>query len=447
MPTDMIMPFIILFSSIVLLLLLIVGLKLNSFIALLIASAFVGIGEGIPLLNIFSAMQKGIGSTLGSLAIIISFGAMLGKLLTESGGAQRISTTMIDIMGKKNAHIAVCITSFIIAITLFFEVAFVLLIPIIFTLARSQKIPLLKIGIPMASAVGIAHAFLPPHPGATAVTIILGADLGRTLLYGIIVAIPTLICAGIYSYKFFMKDMSISIPENAFSTNKIFEENEMPSFFASVATALTPVFLIAAASIAKTFAPETSFISECIRFIGNPDMALFIALCVAVYVFGLKQGKTIKEVMSSCEASITSIALIMLIIGAGGAFKQVIIDSGLGDKLALYLMGLPLSTYVLTFIIGAIIRIAVGSATVTSLTTAGLVAPMVVATGMSPEITTLIIGASSMIFGPPHDAGFWIFKEFFGLNMNQAFRSWCVMCTIIGVVGFASTMILNLIVN
>ena len=438
----MIMIFSVLILSIILLLVLIVGLKLNSFIALLIAAAFVGLGEGIPLWELFSSMQKGIGSTLGGLVIIISFGAMLGKLLTESGGAQRISDKMIEVMGKQNAHIAVCVTAFVVSITLFFEVAFILLIPIIFTLARSQQIPLLKVGIPMAAAVGITHAFLPPHPGATAVTIILGADMGQTLMYGILIAIPTLICAGILSYNFFMKDMKVDVPDNAFSTTKIFKDEEMPSFLSSVVTALTPVVLIAASSIAKNFLDEKTTLYQVISFVGNPDMALFIALCVAVYIFGIRRGKNFKEVMDSCEESILSIALIMLIIGAGGAFKQVILDSGLGDRIAVYLMSLPLSTYVLTFIIGCSIRIAVGSATVTSLTTAGLVAPMVTATNMSPEITTLIIGSASLIFGPPHDAGFWIFKEFFGFDMKQSFRTWCVMCTTVGIVGFASSMIL-----
>lgn len=441
------MIFLTLFSGILLLLILIVGLKLNSFISLLIAAIFVGLGEGIPLLDIFNTIQKGIGSTLGSLAIIISLGTMLGKLLTESGGAQRISNTMINVMGKNNAHIAVCITSFVVAITLFFEVAFVLLIPIVFTLARSQKIPLLKVGAPMAAAVGIAHSFLPPHPGATAVTIILNADMGKTLLYGIIVAIPTLICAGIYSYKIFMKNMNVSIPDNAFSTNKVFKEDEMPSFFASIFTALIPVILIATASIAKLLFTPDSLTFKIISFIGNPDMALFIALCIAIYNFGLKRGKTFKEIMDSCEDSVKSIALIMLIIGAGGAFKQVILDSGLGDKIALYLMALPLSTYLLTFIIGSIIRIAVGSATVTSLTTAGLISPMVIATNMSPEITTLIIGAASLMIGPPHDAGFWIFKEFFGFSMKETARSWCVICTIVGFVGFSCTMILAFFIS
>lgn len=440
------MLFTVLILGILLLLILIVGLKLNSFISLLIAAAFVGLGEGIPLLDIFGSMQKGIGSTLGGLAIIITFGAMIGKLLTESGGAQRISQTMINVMGKKNADIAVLITSFIITITLFFEVAFVLLIPIVFTLARSQNIPLLKVGIPMAAAVSIAHCFLPPHPGATAVTIILGANLGTTLLYGFIIAIPTIICAGIYSYRLFMKDMKVDIPDNAFSTSKIFTEEEMPSFFISVATALTPVVLIAAASIVKATMSADHVLYEIVCFIGNPDMALFIALCLAFYVFGIRQGKSFKEVMGSCEASITSIAMIMLIIGAGGAFKQVILDSGLGGRIADSLIGLPLSLYLLTFIIGTIVRLAVGSATVTSLTTAGLIAPMVQATGMSPEITTLIIGAASIMIGPPHDAGFWIFKEFFGLTMKQSIRTWCVLCTIIGLVGFGSIMVLSLFV-
>ena len=443
---EMLELFSVLILGILLLLVLIVGIKLNSFIALLIAAVFVGLGEGIPLLDIFGAVQQGIGNTLGGLAIIITFGAMLGKLLTDSGGAQRISQTMIGVMGKKNADIAICITSFIIAITLFFEVAFVLLIPIVFTLARSQKIPLLKVGVPMAAAVGVAHGFLPPHPGATAVTIILGADLGKTLLYGIIIAIPTVICAGLFSYRLFMRDMKVDIPDNAFSTNKIFKEEEMPSFLVSVGTALTPVVLIASASIIKAICHEDSIIYKVICFVGNPDMALFLALCLAIYVFGIKQGKEFKDIMKTCESSITSIAVIMLIIGAGGAFKQVILDSGLGGRIADQLIVLPLSLYLLTFIIGTIVRIAVGSATVTSLTTAGLVAPMVHASGMSPEITTLIIGAASMMIGPPHDAGFWIFKEFFGLSMKTTIRSWCVLCTIIGLVGFTGAMILSFVV-
>lgn len=441
------MLFISLILGIALLIFLIVVVKLNSFISLLIAAVFVGLAEGLPILEVLTSVQNGIGGTLGHLAIIISFGAMLGKLLTESGGAQRISETLIAKLGRKRADIAICIASFIIGITLFFEVAFVLLIPIVFSLARSQKIPLLKLGMPMAASMAIAHCFLPPHPGATAVTIILGADMGKTLLYGIIIAIPTVICAGIYSYRIFLKNMHVDIPDNAFSTSKIFKRDEMPSFAESLATALIPIILIGTASIVKAIVQEGCLLYQIVEFVGNPDIALFIALCFAVYFLGIKRGKSFVDVMKTCESSIASIAMIMLIIGAGGAFKQVILDTGLGEKIAEILITLPLSTYLLTFIMGAIVKVAVGSSTVSSLTTAGLVAPLVASSGVSPEITVLVIGASSMMIGPPHDGGFWIYKEFFGLTMKQGMKSWCVICNITGIVGFSSVMLLNFILT
>ncbi|WP_110953945.1 gluconate:H+ symporter [Anaerosinus massiliensis] len=438
------MPLIILALGIVLLFYMIVGLKLNSFIALIIASGIVGVSEGLPLLQIFDSIEKGVGGTLGHLAIVISFGAMLGKLMADSGGAQRIATTLIDNFGRKNVKWAICLTGFIVGIALFYEVGFVLMIPLVFTIAASAKIPLLEVGIPMTAAISCTHGFLPPHPGATAIAIMYNADIGLTLMYGILVAIPTVICAGPLLVNFY-KDLKVEIPAGLYNP-KVFTEEEMPSFSVSLLTALSPVFLMAFASVTKMVMAKDDPINVFFNFVGHPDMALFIALLLAMYTFGFSRGKTMTEIMKTCESSIVSIAMIMLIIGGGGAFKQVLLDSGVGNYIADLMLGLNMSPLVLTFIIATVIRIAVGSATVTALTTGGIVAPLIPLTGVSPELMVLVTGAGSLIVGPPNDAGFWMFKEFFGLTVKQCIKTWCVMETVIGLVGFASVMVLSMFV-
>ena len=435
------MPLIILAVGILLLFFLIVRVKLNSFISLLIVAGLVGYAEGLPVTQIIPVIQKGLGGTLGGLAIVVSFGAILGKLMAESGGAQRIAMTLINMFGKEKVKWAVCLTGFIVGIALFYEIGFVLLIPLVFTIAASAQIRLLEVGIPMAAALSVTHGFLPPHPGPTAISVIYNADIGLTLVYGALLAAPIAVIAGPI-----FKDLNPAIPEGLYNP-KVFTDEEMPSFGISVFTALVPVVLMAGSAIAKMTLPADSHALAIMVFLGSPDMALTISIFIAFYTFGISRGKSIQEIMKISESAILAIAMILLIVGGGGALKQILIDSGVGRYIGDLLMGSDLSPLVLAWSIAAVIRIACGSATVAALTAGGIAAPVVALTGVSPELMVLATGAGSLIISPPNDPGFWLFKEFFGLTVKETVRTWCTMETIISVMGLVGVLILNMFIG
>lgn len=439
------MPLIILAVGILLLFFLIVRVKLNSFISLLIVAGLVGYAEGLPVTQIIPVIQKGLGGTLGGLAIVVSFGAILGKLMAESGGAQRIAMTLINMFGKEKVKWAVCLTGFIVGIALFYEIGFVLLIPLVFTIAASAQIRLLEVGIPMAAALSVTHGFLPPHPGPTAISVIYNADIGLTLVYGALLAAPIAVIAGPIFYNF-VKDLNPAIPEGLYNP-KVFTDEEMPSFGISVFTALVPVVLMAGSAIAKMTLPADSHALAIMVFLGSPDMALTISIFIVFYTFGISRGKSIQEIMKISESAILAIAMILLIVGGGGALKQILIDSGVGRYIGDLLMGSDLSPLVLAWSIAAVIRIACGSATVAALTAGGIAAPVVALTGVSPELMVLATGAGSLIISPPNDPGFWLFKEFFGLTVKETVRTWCTMETIISVLGLAGVLILNMFIG
>jgi len=439
------MPLFILACGILLLFFLIVKLKLNSFLSLILVAMLVGYAEGLPILKIMPTIQSGLGATLGGLAIVISFGAMLGKLMAESGGAQRIATTLIDVFGRKNVKWAVCLTGFVVGIALFYEIGFVLLIPLVFTIAVEAKIPLLEVGIPMAAALSATHGFLPPHPGPTAISVIYNADIGLTLIYGAIIAVPAVILAGPVLYNT-VRDLNPSVPKGLYSP-KVFTEEEMPSFLVSVSTALIPVVLMALSAIAKLAMAKDSVLQNVLIFLGSPDMAMSISVAVAIFTFGLNRGKSMTEVMKTIEQAVLVIAMILLIVGAGGALKQILIDSGVGRYIGDLMVGSNLSPLLLAWLIASVIRIAVGSATVAALTTGGIVAPLIAMSGVSPELMVLATGAGSLIVSPPNDPGFWLFKEFFGLTIKETVRTWCALETTIAVVGLIGVLAINAVIG
>lgn len=439
------MPLLIVALGVILLLVLMIAFKLNGFLSLIIVALSVGILEGMPLPTVVASITKGVGGTLGTLALVLGFGAMLGKLMADSGGAQRIALTLIEKFGKKRIQLAVVVTGFIVGMALFYEIGFVLLIPLVFTIAAAADIPLLYIGVPMAAALSATHGFLPPHPGPTAIAAIYKADLGKTLLLGIVCAIPAVILAGPVLTKF-LRHMEHDIPKGLFNP-KIFTDKEMPGFGVSVFTALVPVILMAARAVATIVLPKTSPILSYTTFLGDPVIALLLAVILAIFTFGLNRGKKMPEVMKTVTESIAAIAMILLIIGGGGAFKQVLVDSGVADYVALIMKGSSISPLILAWSIAAILRIALGSATVAGLTAAGIVGPLIVATGASPELMVLATGAGSLILSHVNDPGFWMFKEYFNLSIPETLKSWTVLETIISVVGLIMVLLLSTVIH
>jgi len=340
------------------------------------------------------------------------------------------------------------IASFIIGIALFFEVGLVLLIPIVYAIAKELKMPFLYLGIPMAAALNVTHAFLPPHPGPTAISVAYNANIGQVLLLGILVGIPTTIVAGPLFNKFAMKFFPTAYEKagniSALGERKAFKLEETPGFGISVLTSLFPVIFMGLSTIYTLIFPADNTLKEIVVFIGNPGTSMLISLLLAIYTMGRSRGISMKEVSESLSKSIAQIAMMLLIIGGGGAFKQVLVDGGVGDYVATLFSNSNMSPLLVAWIIAAILRLCLGSATVAALTTAGLVAPMMVAGTVDPALMVLATGAGSVIACHVNDAGFWMIKEYFGLSMKQTFQTWTLLTTVLSVTGLGCVMLLSL---
>lgn len=440
--------------GIIILLVLIIKFKINTFVSLVLTAAITAIMLGMPLGKIADSITTGIGSQLGELSMVFGFGAMLGRLVSDSGGAYMIANTLIKRFGKQRLQIAVMIASFILGIALFFEVGMVLLVPIVFAIAVEAGVPILYLGIPMAAALSVTHGFLPPHPAPVAIAQVLGANDGRVLLFGFIIAIIAAYIAGPLFSKIARKFApdAFNRKGNLSSIGEVkqFSPEESPSFGLSVLTALFPVILLAIATIYKMTVnggvdpKHPSTLDSIIEFIGSSSIAMLISLFFAMWTMGWARKRTTAQIMESLENAVKSIAMLLLVIGGGGAFKQVLIDGGVGKEVAKIFLGSSISPLILGWLIAVVLRVALGSATVASLTAAGIVAPLMAQSGVDPALMVLAIGAGSLAASHVNDAGFWMFREYFDLTITQTLATWTVLESIISVVGIVLVMILNL---
>ncbi|PIB38228.1 gluconate:H+ symporter [Maribacter sp. 4G9] len=435
------MPLLIVVLGILLLFLLVAKFKLNGFISFVLVSLFVGIAEGMQPIAVISSIQKGIGNILGFLVLILGLGAMLGKLVAESGAAQRITTKLVDKFGKKNIQWAVVLTGFIVGIPMFYSVGFVILVPLVFTIAAATGLPLLYVGLPMLASLSVTHGYLPPHPAPTAIAATFNADIGKTLFYGIIVAIPAIVVAGPFLSRTMVNIKASPLKELMNPT--ILKDEEMPGTGISIFTALLPVILMAIAALTTLFLPADSVLGSILVFCGDPVMAMLLSVLVAIYTLGLARGKSMKEVMDTVGDAVKGITMVLLIIAGAGALKQVLIDSGVSEYIGEALSGSAISPLVLAWLIATIIRVCVGSATVAGLTAAGIVLPLIEGTGTSAELMVLAIGSGSLMLSHVNDSGFWLFKEYFNLSIKDTLKSWTVMETTVGVMGLIGVLILN----
>lgn len=435
------MPLVIITLGILLLFFLIIVLRLNAFIAFIIVSLSVGIAQGMELNAVVSSIEKGIGNTLGFLVMILVLGAMLGKQVADSGAAQQITNRMIEIFGVKNTRWAVMLTGFIVGITMFYSVGFVILVPLVFTVAAATGLPLISIGLPMLAALSVTHGFLPPHPAPTALAVMFEADMGKTLLYGIIVAIPAILISGPVLTRFVKKVNAQPLKE--FMAVKQFKKEELPGLGISLITALLPVVLIGLSTLLLLVIPAESSAYNLTKFIGNPVIALLLAVLFSIYSLGIAQGLKIKQIMDTFASSISGITMVLLIIAGAGALKQILVDSGVAEYIGSLLAITTLSPLVIAWLIATLIRVSVGSATVAGLTTAGIVLPLVQTTGVHPEMMVLAIGSGSLMLSHVNDSGFWLFKEYFNLSVKDTLATWTVMETSIGISGLIGVLILN----
>ncbi|MBS1510320.1 MAG: gluconate transporter [Bacteroidetes bacterium] len=419
--------------------------KVSPFISLLVVSVLAGLCLGMAPDDLLKSIENGVGSTMGGggLALIICFGAILGKILEESGAAEKIATTLIHAFGEKNIQWAVMLTGFLIGIPLYYNAGFIILVPLVFTLTRKTKLPLLYIAIPMATSLSTTHCFLPPHPGPVILVNAFKANMGKTLLYGICIAIPAVIIAG----PILGRQLRNIQPGEELLTETVAPSVKiLPSALPSFLIALLPVLLITLAVIAENFLPQ-GILQTILLFTGNSTIALLIAVLVAFIYFGHLQKVKTETQMRWLSSAISGIAMILLIITAGGVFKQVLTDSGTGNYIASFSSKWNMPPLVFAWVITALLRVMIGSASVAAITAAGLVAPLLGQTHVSPELMVLAVGSGSVFGSHINDSGFWMYKEFFKLSLKQTLLSWTVMETTISIVGLIGVLLLNCIVH
>jgi Gnt-I system high-affinity gluconate transporter len=367
---------------------------------------------------------------------------MIGKLVADSGAAEVISNKMIRIFGEKYIQWGMLFTGFIIGVPLFYNVGFVLVVPIIFTLAHQYKLPIVFVGLPMLASLSVAHGFLPPHPSPSTLVSIFHADLGRTLLLGLVVALPAIILAGpVFSSAI----KSIRPLGELPLVHHLKKPTHPPSTFNSFFSALLPVFLLLITAVTKYFFPGESLAGQLASFISEPSVLMISSVLICSLSLGIYLGKTMKQVMSLFEESIKEITILILIIACSGALKQVITDSGAGNQIAVLFKQSQINPLVLGWIIAATIRVCIGSATAAGLTTAGIILPLMNQSHIDPNLMVLSIGSGSLMFSHVNDPGFWMFKEYFNLSLKDTFRSWSLMETIVSLVGLIAVMLLSVV--
>lgn len=423
--------------------------KLNPFVTLIVVSLVLGVAVGMPMGNIVKAFETGVGNTLGHIALVVGLGTMLGKMMAESGGAERIAKTLIRAFGEKNAHWAMMVVAFIIGLPVFFEVGFVLLIPIAFNVAKRTGTPILMVGLPMVAGLSVVHGLIPPHPAALLAVTAYQADIGKTILYALIVGLPTAILAGPLFAMLISRHVKPD-PDNPLEKQFVEADSsrELPPFGITLFTILLPVVLMLIGSWADLLATPKSLANDLLKLAGNSVMALLIAALVSFYTFGRARGFSREAILKFTNECLAPIATITLVVGAGGGFGQILRDSGVSKAIVAVAMGASLSPLLLGWVVAVMIRIATGSATVAMTTACGIVAPIAAASGAAvrPELMVLATGAGSLILSHVNDGGFWLVKEYFNLTVPQTFQTWTVLETIISIVALLLTLALATVI-
>jgi len=417
-------------AAIVLLLALILAAKMHAFLALLIASMALGLGSGMAPAMVLKSIQAGFGEALGFIAVVVALGAMIGRYVEHSGGGAALASWLLAKFGREHAVWAVLVAAFLIGLPIFFEVAFIILVPLVWSLARESKRSLLYYGLPMSAALTVTHALVPPHPAPAGAALLLGADLGRTILYGIAVAIPMAVVGGIFYGVPVARRVFVAVPSMAgIEPQARIGEKPPPPVPLVLFILLLPVLLMLAATVLRG--------NPLLGFFGHPFTALLVTALAAMFFFGLRRGLTREEIGRLATQSLLPVGTLLAIMGGGGAFKQVIVDSGVGPYAGKLLAASNISPLVVAYLIAAAMRIAQGSATVAIITAAGIVAPLVKGLhGYSPEIIVLSVCCGGTIISHVNDAGFWLVNQYFGMSVATTLRTWSGMKVVISLVGF-----------
>jgi GntP family gluconate:H+ symporter len=431
--------------AVVALILLVAVFKLNPFLSLLLASLGLGIAAGMPMANIIHSFETGVGGTLGHIAIVVALGTMLGKMMAESGASDTVAHTLIRWFGEKRVPLAMMVSGLLVGLPAFFEVGFVLLVPIAFTVARRTRTNMLLVCLPMVAGLSVVHGLVPPHPAALMAAMIYKADVGRTILYGLLVGVPTAFLAGPLFARFIAPKIRLA-DENPMAAEFVDhgKERSLPSFGLALATILLPVLLMLIGSWADTFAPAGTTANQAIRLAGNDDMALLIGVLISFWTLGKMRGFNRDTILRFTNECLAPTATITLLVGAGGGFGRVLQDSGVSHAIISIALRSHVSLLLLAWLTAALVRLATGSATVAMTTAAGIVAPIALQSGGAhPELLAIATGAGSLIFSHVNDGGFWLVKEYFNLSVPQTLKTWSICETIIAVAGLGFAFALS----
>lgn len=430
------------------LIVLIARFKVNSFVALILASLFVGLCCGMELPKIATAFQAGVGNVLGLIAIVIGLGTILGKMLAESGGADMIASRLIEWLGPKRLHWAIMLIGFVIGIPVFFSVGLVLLIPLVFTTARQAKMPLLYLGIPLVAGLSVVHGLVPPHPGPMAAIGLLKADVGRTILYSLLIGLPVAIVAGpifgrFVAARFPMPPAGAMVDQLTHATKR----TRSAGFGMTILTILLPVVLMLLSSLADVVLAPGTALRQAANFVGSPLVALVVAVLFSFYSFGHACGFNSEQILKFSTDCLGPVAGVLLVVGAGGGFNGVLVASGVGQAIAGLVSSSPVSPMVLAWLAAALIRVATGSATVAITTAAGILAPAVTnIPGLNVELLVVAMGAGSLILSHVNDGGFWLVKEYLNLSVPQMLQTWTVMETLISILALLIILAIDFVI-
>jgi Gnt-I system low-affinity gluconate transporter len=436
-------------AGIFLLLFLVIRTKLHAFVALLLVSLIVGILAGMPLNEVVTSMQNGMGGTLGFVAVVVGLGAMFGQMLEVSGGAERLAQTLVKKFGEDKSQWALGVTGFLVAIPVFFDVGFIILVPIVYGLAKKTGKSLLYYGIPLLAGLAVTHSFIPPTPGPIAVADLIGADLGWVILFGTIAGIPAMIIAGPLFAKYISKKLHVVVPDYM-NLEEIEYDKELPSFKLIASLIMIPLVLILLNTVSGVLLEEGNIVRSVLTFLGHPFVALTIATILTFVFLGTKRGYSRQEVQDIATKALEPAGIIILVTGAGGVFKQILIDSGVGQVLGDMMAGSPLPPILLAFLIAAAVRVAQGSATVSMVTAAGLMAPLIEILGLQGPVLGLLviaIASGATVLSHVNDSGFWLVGRYFGISVKDTLKSWTVMETLIGLVGVTVALILGVFIG
>jgi GntP family gluconate:H+ symporter len=435
--------------AVIVLILLISVAKLNPFLTLFLVSLSLAMVAGMPLATVIHSFETGLGSTLGHIAIVVALGTMLGKMMAESGGADQIAHTLIRIFGEKRVPWAMMVIGLIIGLPAFFEVGFVLLIPIAFTVARRTRTSLILVALPMVAGLSVVHGLVPPHPAALLAVAIYKANIGRTILYALIIGVPVAIIAGPLYAKLIAPHVELAAPESGMAADFVDHgaERSLPGFGLTLVTILLPVFLMVLGSWADSLSSPGSAVNSGLHLIGNDDLALFIGVLFSFFTLGKLRGFTRDTILQFSNECLAPTATITLLVGAGGGFGRVLQDSGVSHAIINIAMQTHVPLLLLAWLLAALMRLATGSATVAMTTAAGIVAPIAFHTaGVQPELLAIATGAGSLIFSHVNDGGFWLVKEYLGMSVTQTMKTWSVCETIISVTGLVFVYLASYVV-